>query len=126
MLEEYLDEFVSQPITLVFGAMRDKNLGEMARLLFPRARRLILTQPDNPRAAGTEMLQEYAANIIESQIITVEPSATRAIRVALDWTAADELICITGSLYLIGEIQKAIRQGQDKASGLIAKQELSN
>ena len=114
-LRKYLDEFVSQPITLVFGAMRDKNLGEMARLLFPRAHRLILTQPDNPRAAGMEMLQEYAANIIESQIITAEPSATRAIRVALDQTSADELICVTGSLYLIGEIQKAISHSQDKA-----------
>lgn len=109
-LREYFDEFVPQPITLVFGAMRDKKLEEMARLLFPRAHKLILTQPDNPRAAGVETLQEYAANTIASQIITLEPSASRAIRLALDQTPADELICVTGSLYLVGEIQAMLKQ----------------
>jgi dihydrofolate synthase/folylpolyglutamate synthase len=113
-LREYFDEFITQPITLVFGAMRDKNLKHMARLLFPRARRLILTQPDNPRAAGLELLQEYAANLIESERITLEPSASRAIHLAFDQTPADELICVTGSLYLIGEIQKAISYGQNQ------------
>src|SRR5204863_8544533 len=55
-LRDYLDEFVSQPITMIFGAMRDKALNEMAATLFPKADELILTELDNPRAATGEIL----------------------------------------------------------------------
>ena len=60
-LLSYLNEFVKVPLTLVFGAMRDKNLDEMAAILFPAATRLVLTQADNPRSASAEELQEIAA-----------------------------------------------------------------
>src|SRR6185295_14700256 len=43
-LRNYLDEFVSAPITMMFGAMRDKALNDMAAILFPAARELILTR----------------------------------------------------------------------------------
>src|SRR4051794_12935004 len=59
-LRAYLDEFVVGPLTLIFGAMRDKNLKEMATSLFPRADLLILTQPVNERAASLESLLEIA------------------------------------------------------------------
>ena len=122
-LREYLDEFVVGPITLVFGAMRDKNVAEMARILFPRARWLILTQPDNPRSAAPETLQEYVSNSIAGQAITLQPSPGKAIRRAYDQTPADGLICVTGSLYLVGEIQKAVRQNP---RGQVANQALRN
>jgi dihydrofolate synthase/folylpolyglutamate synthase len=34
-LRDYLEEFVTSPLTLVFGAMRDKRLDAMAEVLFP-------------------------------------------------------------------------------------------
>ena len=111
-LRDYLDEFITQPITLVFGAMRDKSLEEMARALFPRARRLILTEPDNARAASLEVLQKYATSIVAAQAITLAPSSRKAIRLAFDQTPREGLICVTGSLYLIGEIQEALGQSQ--------------
>ena len=55
-LRNYLDEFVRQPITMIFGAMRDKALAEIAATLFPLANKLILTELDNPRAATLEAL----------------------------------------------------------------------
>src|SRR5712692_9228792 len=56
-LRDYLDEFVKQPVTMIFGAMRDKALDEMASILFPAADKLILAEFDNPRAAPLEMLK---------------------------------------------------------------------
>src|SRR5260370_1839174 len=46
-LRDYLDEFVKQPITMIFAAMRDKALNEMPSILFPKADALILTSPYN-------------------------------------------------------------------------------
>lgn len=114
-LRAYLDEFVARPLTMVFGAMREKNLEEMAQLLFPRAHRLILTKPDNPRAMDVETLQKLASNLIGEQRVFAETSTEEAMRIALAETPDDGLICVTGSLYMIGEIQKfLVREGPDK------------
>jgi dihydrofolate synthase/folylpolyglutamate synthase len=49
-LRAYLDEFCHAPLTLVFGAMEDKQVAEMADELFPAARAVVLTRPASPRA----------------------------------------------------------------------------
>jgi dihydrofolate synthase / folylpolyglutamate synthase len=106
-LRQYLDEFVKRPVTLVFGAMRDKRLSEIAQLLFPAAERLVLTRPDNPRAAPLEDLQDLAEQITPDKQIFLARTADEAFRAAKEQTAAGGLICITGSLYLIGEFSAA-------------------
>jgi dihydrofolate synthase/folylpolyglutamate synthase len=109
-LREYLDEFVRVPITMIFGAMRDKQLHEMAKSLFPAATRLVLTQPENPRAAQIETLQEIAAEFIPIDATYLAPSSADALKVAVDKTQPDELICVAGSLYLIGEMRRQINE----------------
>src|SRR5207253_6585341 len=56
-LRDYLEEFIKQPITMIFGAMRDKALKEMGGILFPAAKELILTEIENPRAALLDMMK---------------------------------------------------------------------
>lgn len=109
-LHDYLDEFVQKPVTLVFGAMRDKNLEQMAALLFPVVNHVVLTPLDNPRSATVETLQSVASSFIDPGKTSTASSATAAIRIAREVTPADGVICITGSLYLIGEVQAAAKQ----------------
>src|SRR4029453_10117640 len=99
-LREYLDTFVKVPLTLVFGAMNDKRLDEITAILFPLANRLVLTRPDNPRAATVDKLQHLAESILEPQNIIATRSAAEAMQKADEFTAPDGLICVTGSLYL--------------------------
>jgi len=103
-LRAYLDEFTKAPVTLLFGAMRDKDLAEIAGILFPVAQHLILTEPSNPRAATVETLQRLVPPDFDSNSLTLAPSPAEALRTAYDLTPPDGLICVTGSLYLIGEI----------------------
>ena len=107
-LREFLDEFVKRPVTLVFGAMNDKRLEEIATILFPAADRLILTQPDNPRAAEVGRLRSLAAGIVNGEKVTAARSVSEALQMAKDITPPHGLICVTGSLYLLGEV-KAIK-----------------
>jgi dihydrofolate synthase / folylpolyglutamate synthase len=107
-LRDFLEEFVDAPITLIFGAMRDKDLAEIATILFPAAQHLILTQPANPRAAALEQLARLAPHGLDSSRITLAPSASEALSMARAQTASTGIICVTGSLYLIGEIQGII------------------
>ncbi len=43
------ETFPDREITLVFAAMRDKAVQEMADILFPLAARVVVTHIDNPR-----------------------------------------------------------------------------
>lgn len=107
-LLEYLDEFVAQPITMIFGVMREKRLNEMAAILFAKADRLILTQIDNPRAASLEELKAAVSPNFDRQNIHQASSISDAVRIAQQRTPANGLILITGSLYLVGEAQQKI------------------
>lgn len=107
-LREYLDEFVKEPLTLIFGAMKDKKLTEMAAILFPGVNYLILTQPDNPRAASLESLQTLAENFVSCNKILAVPKVGEALEKARAVTSAAGQICATGSLFLIGEISAAL------------------
>lgn len=108
VLRNYLDEFVDRPLTLIFGAMNDKKLEEMGAILFPTADKLILTKPENPRAAGIENLQRLAIGLVERQKIFVAASAKDAFLKAREITPSNGLVCVTGSLYLVGEVKALI------------------
>ena len=107
-LRAYLDDFAPGPLTVVFGAMRDKRLEEMAEILFPAADHLVLTAIDNPRAASTELLQTIARRFTTEDRITLATSSAEALNIAHEKTTSVGLICITGSLYLIGETRPLI------------------
>jgi dihydrofolate synthase/folylpolyglutamate synthase len=104
-LRDYLDEFVRVPVTLVFGAMRDKELDEIAATLFPAAHKLVLTRPANPRAASLDALAQLAASHGVDRSPFFASSPAEALRAAAERTPQDGIICITGSLYLVGEVK---------------------
>ncbi|HEV2881186.1 MAG TPA: Mur ligase family protein [Pyrinomonadaceae bacterium] len=110
-LRDYLDEFARAPVTLVFGAMRDKDLDEIAATLFPAADKLILTRPNNPRAATLDALAALAAtrDVNRSPILTESPAD--ALRAAVACTPPEGIICVTGSLYLVGEFKSLLAEG---------------
>jgi dihydrofolate synthase/folylpolyglutamate synthase len=107
-LREYLDEFVKRPVTLLFGAMREKEIGEIAAQLFPAARRLVLTRPANARAAPPEALARAVPFDFDSSRITLAPDVRAGLHAAREVTPPGGLICVTGSLYLVGEVQSVL------------------
>lgn len=106
-LRIYLDEFARRPLTLVVGAMRDKQLDQIGEILFPVADVLVLTPVDNPRSASIEMLRPIADRYARGAVVETSSSA-EALKVAIARTPPDGLICIAGSLYLIGEMRPLI------------------
>jgi dihydrofolate synthase/folylpolyglutamate synthase len=101
-LHDYLQEFARQPVTLVFGSMRDKKMDKIAPLIFPHAAKIILTQPGQPRAATPEALAESVPENLRDRVLLVA-GVKEAIQIAQEITPPDGLILVTGSLYLVGE-----------------------
>lgn len=97
-LAAYLARFYgNRKIHMIYGAMRDKAVDEIAGILFPLASELILTAPNNARALRPEALFEIAGR---GHISPDVSSALDHVRV----TASEEdAIIITGSLFLVGE-----------------------
>ncbi|HJU91998.1 MAG TPA: folylpolyglutamate synthase/dihydrofolate synthase family protein [Pyrinomonadaceae bacterium] len=106
-LRQYLDEFAPRPLTLVFGAMRDKQLDQIGAILFPVADVLILTPIENPRSASIEMVRRVADRYAGGDVIETSSSA-EALQSAIARTPPGGLICIAGSLYLVGELRPSI------------------
>ena len=104
-LRAYLDEFVGAKVTFVFGAMREKALGEIGAVLFPAAERLVLTEPRSPRAATVHELLRAVPAQDPPRSVALAPSVPDALTLARAQTPPGGVICVTGSLYLVGEVK---------------------
>ncbi len=105
-LARYLQRFYpDRKLWLIYGAMRDKSIDEIAGILFPLANELIFTAPDFARALRPEALQE-----IDSRGRTA-PSIAEALDLARAGAAASDVIVITGSLFLVGEARALLCGG---------------
>ncbi len=98
--------YPDRPLTFVFGAMRDKAIGEMAEILFPLADRVIATRADNPRSASPEEIRE-AASRTSTQIEEAADVAS-AIETAKKEARQDSVVVITGSIYIVGEAMRLL------------------
>jgi dihydrofolate synthase/folylpolyglutamate synthase len=86
-----------QPLTIVFGAMRDKAIGEIAEILFPLAEEVIATQVNSPRACLPEEIQAAARHV--GVDVTAIADVSQAITTARE---RGRTVVITGSVYLVG------------------------
>jgi dihydrofolate synthase/folylpolyglutamate synthase len=110
-LKEFLEESERRSITLVFGAMRDKLVAEIAEILWPRAKRIILTQPSNSRALTADELAAFAPASLDANDLIRTETVAEAVEKAKEITPPDGLIVVTGSLYLVGEVKKLLADG---------------
>jgi dihydrofolate synthase/folylpolyglutamate synthase len=95
--------FSGRKIWLIYAALRDKAVDEVAGLLFPRATEVIFTSPRTSRAVSATQLAEIAGH--HAARFSVIPDAERAFEHALAGAAPEDAIFITGSLYLVGQLR---------------------
>ena len=99
------EEFSYKKLIFIFGVLKDKDYKAMLKKLLPLGDRLILTSPDTERAMPPEALLPVAKQYLRR--IEVVKNSREALKRALSIADQNDLICVTGSLYLIGEIKKA-------------------
>jgi dihydrofolate synthase/folylpolyglutamate synthase len=90
-------------IWLVFGALRDKAVDEIAGVLFPHAAEVVFTQPSTTRAISVAQLAEITSHHAAHFTIVPEPEA--ALEYALDRAASQDAVIVAGSLYLVGQLR---------------------
>ncbi len=98
-------------MVVIFGCSRDKDVVGMVREIQYGADKIIFTKTKSPRSADPI---ELAAEFTEQtgKMAQVSKNLEDAIRIALGAITREDLICITGSFYLVSE---AIRKAASKS-----------
>jgi dihydrofolate synthase/folylpolyglutamate synthase len=100
--------FPGRPVTFVIGILADKDAGSILAALRPLAARIVLTASANPRAADPEALRA----LLPGARVEIAASPQEALARALP-PEPGGLVCVAGSLSLIGEVLAAAGDGHD-------------
>lgn len=112
-IESFLSEFAKEAVSykkrvLIFGAMRDKDISEMLKILSSYFDEILVTEIQYERAAKPEDIKRLGeqinitCNIILEPIKYIEECRLRN---------KDECLVVLGSMYLLGEIKQQLLQG---------------
>jgi dihydrofolate synthase/folylpolyglutamate synthase len=106
-LASYLQEIGWTAVTLLFGAMHDKDARGMLRPLAPFCARIITTTAPSSRAASAAELAEAARAVVDSRVRVeaIDDPPTALERAA----AAENPIVAAGSIFLIGPLRDILR-----------------
>jgi len=108
-LARYLSEHLSQrDITLVVGILSDKPYAAMLQSLLPVCRRAIITRPQIDRGLPPETLLAVARKTTSQ--VTIVPEVGRAVKAAMESAGPNGVVCIAGSLYVVGEAKAALAE----------------
>jgi dihydrofolate synthase/folylpolyglutamate synthase len=101
--------FPGAPVTFVVGILADKDAGGILGALRPLAERVILTASANPRAAAPEALRALLPADLRVDVVA-SPQAALTLAMA---ERPGGIVCVAGSLSLIGDVLSGAGDAQD-------------
>lgn len=94
----------SETMVVIFGCCQDKDLRGMLRQLQLGADKVIFTRARSPRAADPDDLATLFADVSgQSRMAQVARTLREALEIAEKAVTREDLICVTGSFYLVAE-----------------------
>jgi len=106
-IRSFIDEFSKESDNyperyLLFGAMKDKSIGEMLKILSPYFSRIFVTKIDIDRSANEEELESAAKSA--GIKINIVQNGSKLVRDFIK-EGGDKCLVVLGSMYLLGEIK---------------------
>lgn len=100
-------------LILVVGILADKEVERVLGTLVPLANLVVSTTPDNPRAVPPADLA-HRIELLGRPCLPV-PDPADALDAALAEASPEDLVCVAGSLYLVGRVRTLLRnRGADR------------
>ncbi|MBC8316579.1 MAG: bifunctional folylpolyglutamate synthase/dihydrofolate synthase [Desulfobulbaceae bacterium] len=101
------EEFQYDKLICVWASMSDKDISKTLRPMAPLCDHIIFTRPEAERSALTEDLVQILPEEYRPRAKKVE-SVAAALLEAQKMATPEDLICVAGSLYLIGAARKIL------------------
>ena len=102
--ESIKDGLVFNRFILVIGILKDKKIKEILDVITPIADIVIITKSHNKRASDPSILK----NIIHDKEAIIIDEIPKAVDYAKSIASIQDLICITGSIFTVGEARDHI------------------
>jgi dihydrofolate synthase/folylpolyglutamate synthase len=96
--------FAYKKLYLVFGVSSGKDIKGIARNLFPLADEIFFTRADTPRAVSPEKIRKSFPDYEKRSVATF--NVREAVELARRHAGQEDLILVTGSLFVVGEALK--------------------
>ncbi|MDN5325645.1 MAG: dihydrofolate synthase / folylpolyglutamate synthase [Moorella sp. (in: firmicutes)] len=108
-LRQALEEiFRYRRLILVLGMLADKEREKVVAELAPLASAVIVTRPNNPRAGNWQSLADRVRRYVGGvEVIEAIPAAVKR---ALALAGPSDLICVTGSLYMVADAREWLKK----------------
>ncbi len=95
-------DFTYNKLWFILGAPADKDISGVMKILFPLAEGVIVTTANHPRSATPEQLVQKS---VEQGFNAVPaPTMAEAVQLAGRHVQSGDLICITGSIIVVGDL----------------------
>ncbi len=99
-------DFSYKKLILILGILKDKNYKKMITSIAPISDKIIFTKSNNIRACAPEVLLKVTEEIAyKNEVVTID-SIPKAIDHAKTISNKDDIICISGSLFTVGEARQ--------------------
>ena len=95
--------YPGKKVWFLTGVLADKDYPAMFRNILPMAKGFVTITPDSPRALSDQDLADY----LRAQGCEAVPcdSNQQGVDTVLKLAGPEDVVCITGSLYMIGEVR---------------------
>lgn len=104
-LNAALREFFNyRRLVLMIGMLGDKERAKVVAELAPLAAAVVVTKPNNPRAGDWQALAEEVRKYVPE--VRIIENISEAVDAALALAGPEDLVCITGSLYMVAEARE--------------------
>lgn len=112
LVESLGERFGDRGVVLVFGTTQDKDVASMFKALLPRASMVVLTHSVHPRAQAdltmlAEQIKTHGLDERTTPIFFAE-DVPKAVELAQHHAAPTDIICVTGSLYVVAAAREAL------------------
>ncbi len=100
-------DFRHESLLLVWASMADKDMNGTLLSLAPLAGEIIFTQPEPERSAAPDILFDLLPEDMRQKSTCVQ-DVSKALQVAMEKSRPGTMICVAGSLYLIGKARRIL------------------
>jgi dihydrofolate synthase/folylpolyglutamate synthase len=112
LVQTLREDFSDHRLVLILGVLKDKDLQTMVSTIVPISDVIIITKSGNPRAADPQQLKKIIEGFDINKTVFVEDSIPCAIDHAKQLAKQKDLICVTGSLFTVGEARGYVLLGK--------------
>ncbi len=97
---------------LIIGASSDKDIAGISLPLATFFNHIIVTHAHHPRAMETSRIVSEFTKL--GKVTEVTPDIPTALSRGLELAGSDDIVCFTGSLFVVGEAIEALKLNNEK------------